>query len=253
MKIIVISVVVVLFLSALYYTFFHHKVAPQKNLIILTFLGAPGSGKGTLAEQCVEKLGMKTLSTGHLCRQAIARQDEQGKLIQDLINNGKLVPDEIISNMALDWLDANATLGQTIILDGYPRTARQAELLTQSLGERFPQAQLHVVSIEISNEAIIKRISSRLVCENRACSGVYNRSMLAEEITTCQKCGSNLVQRDDDKEDVVRQRLEGYARNNDPLVAFYLEKKIPFHTLDVENKSVADVFENFNQLYQSIK
>lgn len=250
MTFILITLALAIVLPALYYLFFAaKKTAHKQKSVILTFLGAPGSGKGTIAQQCVEQLGMQALSTGNLCRQAIARGDE---LIQGLLKEGKLIPDEMISDMVKAWLHQNAAQEKTIILDGYPRTARQAELLTDLLKKHFPQLELHVVSLEISDNAIIQRISNRLVCENKTCQTVYTRTML-NDTTTCQKCGCNLIQREDDQEAIVRQRLENYAKNNAPLVAFYQTAQLPFHTLNVEDKSMSEVFKNFEKLYQAIK
>lgn len=253
MKLIVISILIVILLSGLYFTFFMYKPCSKKSNAIITFLGAPGSGKGTLAAQCAEQLNMQTLSTGDLCRQAIAKQDEQGKFIENLLKEGKLVPDEIISEMVKQWINSHTDSQKTIILDGYPRTAKQAELFTDLIAKDFQTLKLHVVSIELTNETIIKRISNRLVCENKSCQAVYNKSLLQEDADTCQKCSSKLIQRADDKEDVVRQRLEVFAKNNDPLVAFYHKIKAPFHIINAEDKSMKEVFESFKQLYQSIK
>ncbi len=150
------------------------------------------------------------------------------------------------------WLDQNVGQGKTIILDGYPRTAKQAELLTSLLQSHFPTLKLHVISISISDDAIIQRISNRLMCETKTCQAVYSRTTL-DDVTSCQKCGGSLIQREDDKEAIVRQRLEVYAHNNQPLVNFYQNAHIPFHKLHVENKSMHEVFSNFKTLYQSLK
>lgn len=250
MKLTLIILLLVIITCTLIYRFFIAKQdAPQTQAILLTFLGAPGSGKGTIAQQCVDKLGMQVLSTGNLCRQAIARGDE---LIKGLLKEGKLIPDEMISDMVKVWLKKNAGQGKTIVLDGYPRTARQAELLTSLLKSNFPELTLHVISITISDDAIIQRISNRLMCENKTCQTVYSRTTL-EDVTRCQKCGSALIQREDDQEVIVRQRLEVYAQNNQPLVDFYHNARMPFHNLDVENKSMNEVFDNFKALYHNLK
>ncbi len=250
MKLTYIILLLVIVTCTLIYRFFITKrAAPQAQSILLTFLGAPGSGKGTIAQQCVDKLGMQVLSTGNLCRQAIARGDE---LIKGLLKEGKLIPDEMISDMVKLWLEQNVGQGKTIVLDGYPRTTRQAELLTSLLKSHFPELTLHVISIAISDNAIIQRISNRLMCETKACQAVYSRTTL-EDVTTCQKCGGALIQREDDQEVIVRQRLEVYAHNNQPLINFYYNTGTPFHNLDVENKSMDEVFKNFEALYQNLK
>lgn len=231
-----------------YRSFSCKKTTCCKKTPILTFLGAPGSGKGTIAQQCIEHFHMQVLSTGNLCRQAVARGDEH---IKKILNEGKLIPDETISDMVKVWLKENSETKKTIILDGYPRTERQAELLTTLISQHFPQLGLHVISLNISDEAIIDRISNRLMCENKACQSVYSKKHISTAV--CPKCGSNLIQREDDKEEIVRKRLEVYAHHNNPLVSFYKKSSVPFHVLDVENKSIEEVFKNFEQLYKSIQ
>ena len=108
--------------------------SPQKQFS--SFLGAPGSGKGTLAEQCVKQLGFKVLSTGNLCREAIASGSEQGKQLETFTKAGQLVPDDLITSMVDSWLAKETTTDTAIILDGYPRTEKQAEQVLNLLKQK---------------------------------------------------------------------------------------------------------------------
>ncbi len=217
-----------------------------KEKTIFTFVGAPGSGKGTIAERCVKELSFKMLSTGNLCRQAIAAQTEEGKLIQQYTSEGKLVPDEVIANMVEQWLDKEAKDSQALILDGYPRTQKQAELLLDLLKKKFADTRFRVVEIEISDDAIIKRISNRLMCENKKCQAVYSRTLLKDPNNlTCPACKSKLIRRADDREEVVRKRLSVYAKTSTPLLDFYKSSGLTIEKLPVEGLTVDKVFEKF--------
>jgi adenylate kinase len=225
-----------------------NKPAAERSKVIISFLGAPGSGKGTLAERCVKELGCEVLSTGNLCRKHIAEKTQQGLMIEQYSKQGKLVPDEVINEMVDGWLKEAATKHDCIILDGYPRTAKQAEMLIEMLQKKYKDYCLRVINLSISNEAIIKRISQRLVCSNKACQAVYNESMLKDKSMKCFACQAPLIRREDDKEDVVRERLNVYDAHNKPLVEYYHSIKFPIEDLIVENKTVDEIFVEFKEL-----
>ncbi|MFA6527618.1 MAG: nucleoside monophosphate kinase [Candidatus Babeliales bacterium] len=214
---------------------------------IFTFLGAPGSGKGTLAEQCVKKLGFKVLSTGNLCRETIASGSEQGKMLADYINQGKLVPDELIANMVEGWLMKNAG-SAPIILDGYPRTQKQAELFLALLKNKLPDFSFKIVGLTLPDDEIVKRISSRWVCSNKQCQAVYNKMLMKnKDQSTCTLCNAPLTQRADDKEEVVRQRLQVFAQTNNLLVSYYQTAGLAITTLSTLDLAPEVVFENFKK------
>jgi adenylate kinase len=217
----------------------------DKGVTILTFLGAPGSGKGTIAEQCVKDLGFATVSTGNLLREAVARGDELGKQVEGLMKEGKLVPDELITSIVESWLTRNLKDIKTLVLDGYPRTEKQAQQFLDLLKTKFPQVSLRVVEIVISDAAIINRLSDRLVCES--CHAVFSRKML-NETEKCLKCGGKLIQREDDKPEVVKERLNVYAQHAQPLLNFYKAAGVRFDQLTVEGKTVKDVFAEFKKI-----
>lgn len=222
--------------------------AKSKN-VIFSFLGAAGSGKGTIAEESVRSLGFKVLSTGNLCRAEIAVGSERGKLIQSYTNSGKLVPDVLIAEMVDNWLAKEVGTGAPIILDGYPRTQKQAEILLDLIKSKYPKNIFRVVSLVIPDEEIVKRLADRLMCENKKCQAVYSRSLLKpEEQENCKACGSKLIRREDDKEEVVRERLRVYAQHSGALFAFYKNTGQEVEELNVSGLPVSEVFTRFKQL-----
>lgn len=218
---------------------------------IFTFFGAPGSGKGTLAEKCASELGFKVLSTGNLCRAAAKKDDEKSKMITSLINEGKLVPDEMITEMVADWLEKEADQTENIILDGYPRTEAQAELLVNLLKDKFADRKFRVISLAIPDEEIIQRLTSRRVCSNPSCQATTSLKLLKDPSKlVCEKCGAELIQRKDDSEEVIRERLNVYAKHSGSVLNYYKEKGLNIEELNVSNISVDQVFENFKKMLQ---
>lgn len=216
---------------------------------IFSFFGAPGSGKGTLAERCVEKLNFKVLSTGNLCRSAMTKDDEKSKLITTIIKEGKLVPDELITDMVEEWLTKETTDNKTIILDGYPRTAKQAELLLNLLNTNFKDYTFRVVSIDVPEEEIVDRITNRVMCENKACQSTYSLKLMRDPNNLiCEKCGSKLIRRQDDVESVVRERLSVYAKYSDDVLNFYKKQNIKIEDINASKISVDEVYEKFTKI-----
>jgi adenylate kinase family enzyme len=147
----------------------------QQAKEIIALLGAPGSGKGTLAKRAVSDFGFITLSTGNLVRENIAQGTELGTKVKEYSQAGKLVPDEIIFGMAKEWLLAHAPEGKTIVLDGFPRTATQAAMLSDFLKTELKDYSLHLIELNVSQEELINRIANRLTCENKACQATYQK------------------------------------------------------------------------------
>jgi adenylate kinase len=221
----------------------------DKSKVIFAFLGAPGSGKGTLADQCISTLGFIKLSTGDLCRDNIKRQTELGKKLQEYTSKGALVPDEVINGMAQEWLEVNIKAGKPIILDGFPRTAAQAEWLVGLLKNKYPEYKLRVVALNISDEGVVQRIAGRLTCSNPECKAIYNiKQFPGQENPVCPKCKSPLIRREDDKEEVVRERLNVYAATSNALIKFFKNAGLAIEEINVEGKEAPQVFEDFNKL-----
>ena len=180
----------------------------------LILLGAPGAGKGTQAEILCKKLGIPTISTGNILRAAIKDATPTGMQAKSYIDAGRLVPDEVIIGIVHERLAQDDCKGG-YILDGVPRTIAQAEALEKA-GIGFDA----VVSLEISEEEILRRMSGRRVCE--ACGSSYNVVAIPPRVEgICDNCGGKLIQRKDDTPETVRERLKVYHTETEPLVDFY--------------------------------
>ena len=185
----------------------------------LIFLGAPGAGKGTQAEILSAKLSIPTISTGNILRAAIKEGTKTGLEAKSYMDAGKLVPDSVIIGIVSQRLE-QPDCAHGFILDGVPRTIGQAEALDKA-GVRFD----HVVSIEISDEEIEARMEGRRVCSK--CGAPYHiKAKPPKQEGVCDSCGGPVVQRDDDKPETVRGRLEVYHRETEPLKDYYKEKGI---------------------------
>ena len=180
----------------------------------LILLGAPGAGKGTQAEIIKKKLNIPTISTGNILRAAVKNGTPIGLKAKEYMDSGRLVPDDVIIGVITERLqDADCANG--FILDGVPRTIAQAEALEKA-GIRFDA----VVAIEIPDEKIVERMGGRRVCEHCGCSyHIVNIPPKVEGV--CDACGGKLVQRKDDDPDTVRDRLEVYHKETEPLKGFY--------------------------------
>ena len=183
----------------------------------LILLGAPGAGKGTQAEILCKKLGIPTISTGNILRAAIKDGTPTGLKAKSYIDAGALVPDEVIIGIVDERL-AQSDCAGGYILDGVPRTIAQAEALEKA-GITFDA----VVSIEISEEEILSRMTGRRVCE--ACGSSYNVvAVPPRREGVCDNCGGRLIQRKDDTPETVRERLTVYHTETEPLVDFYAQR-----------------------------
>ena len=192
----------------------------------LIMLGAQGTGKGTVAGILSKETGWPQISTGDIFRKNISENTELGKKANEYISKGNLVPDEITVPMVADrlnWEDAK----NGAILDGFPRTVEQAEALEKILAEKGKKVDL-VINLDTPREETITRILNRRVCSNPDCKAIYNLTMHPPKVEgICDKCGSKLVQRDDDKdEDAIKQRLAIYDEKTSPLINFYKEKGV---------------------------
>ena len=181
------------------------------NLILL---GAPGAGKGTQAEILCKELKIPSISTGNILRAAIKDGTPTGIKAKSYIDAGQLVPDEVIIGIIDERLSQD-DCKDGYILDGVPRTIAQAEALEKA-GIKFDA----VVSIEISEDEILRRMSGRRVCE--ACGSSYNVEAVPPRVEgICDNCGGKLIQRKDDTPETVRERLKVYHKETEPLVDFY--------------------------------
>jgi len=192
-----------------------------KGIMRLVLLGAPGAGKGTQADVLKEKLGIPHISTGDIFRSNIKNNTELGKKAKEYIDKGLLVPDEITVNIVKNRLKGEDCKAG-FILDGFPRTIPQAEFLDRILSELNISLD-YVLNIHVSDEDLVKRLSGRRVCPK--CGKSYHITYnppLREDI--CDECGSKLIQRDDDKEETVINRLKTYHQQTEPLIEYYKNK-----------------------------
>ena len=180
----------------------------------LILLGPPGAGKGTQAEILSKRLGVDTISTGVMLRAAIREGSELGKMAQGYINSGKLVPDEVVVGIVKERL-AKDDCKKGFILDGFPRTTAQAEALTAS-GVEIDK----VLSLEVSDETIIERLSGRRECKE--CGTPYHVVYKpSSKGSLCQECGGELIQRADDNEETVKNRINVYHEQTEPIKEYY--------------------------------
>ena len=203
--------------------------------MIIIMLGAPGTGKGTVAGLLQEKLGIKQVSTGDIFRKNIKEQTELGKLAEQYISKGQLVPDDVTIKIVEDRLN-EADVQNGIILDGFPRTLEQAKALDKILEEKNKKIDM-VLNLVTPEEEIIERIVNRRICSNPECKTIYNVVMNPpKEEGICDKCGSELLQRKDDNEETVKARIKSYVEQTSPLVDYY-EKKGILRTENVTKKN----------------
>ena len=188
--------------------------------MIIIMLGAPGTGKGTVASLLQEKLGIKQVSTGDIFRKNMKEGTPLGKLAEKYIGRGQLVPDDVTIKIVEERLN-EPDVQNGVILDGFPRTVRQAEELDKILASKGQKVD-KVINLETPDEEIIERIVNRRVCSNQECKAVYNLVLNPpKKEGICDKCGSELIKRKDDTEETVRERLATYFKQTSPLVEYY--------------------------------
>ena len=192
----------------------------------IIMLGAQGTGKGTVAGFISQEMGWPQISTGDIFRKNISEKTELGVIADSYISKGNLVPDEITVPMVKDRL-AQADAKNGAILDGFPRTIAQAEKLDEMLAELGRKVDL-VINLTTPREEIIERMITRRVCTNPDCKTTYNTKLHPPKVEgICDKCGSTLKQRDDDKDpEAINRRLEIYEEKTSPLVEFYKQKGV---------------------------
>ena len=200
----------------------------------LIMLGAPGAGKGTQAKKIAEKYGIPHISTGDIFRANIKNGTELGKEAKKYMDQGLLVPDELTVDLVVDRINQE-DCANGYVLDGFPRTIPQAEALDEAL-KSLNDSLDYAINVEVPDENIINRMSGRRACLSCGATYhiVYNKTK-TEGI--CDKCGSELVLRDDDKPETVQKRLSVYHDQTQPLIDYYTKKGIIKEvdgTLDME-------------------
>lgn len=189
----------------------------------IIMLGAPGAGKGTQADVIADKYHIPHISTGDIFRANIKNGTELGKKAKAFMDKGELVPDELTVEILLDRVK-NDDCKDGYVLDGFPRTIPQAEVLDSELAKLGEKVDF-AINVDVPDENIIERMSGRRSCPT--CGAIYHVLYIKpEKEGLCDKCGATLVQRNDDKEDTVRNRLKVYHDQTAPLIAFYDNKGV---------------------------
>lgn len=195
----------------------------------IIMLGAPGSGKGTIGEELCTKFNLKHIATGDIFRSEIKNETELGKKANEYISKGQLVPDEVTIAMVEEHLKDE----EGVLLDGFPRTIEQAEALKKFLSEKNRKITA-VINLNVPDEDIIKRTSSRVVCSNKGCGASFNTVFMPSKVEgICDKCGSKLVKRPDDNPETIKQRLVVYHEQTEPLMEYYDNEQL-LETIDID-------------------
>jgi adenylate kinase len=186
------------------------------NIILL---GPPGAGKGTQAAFLSETYNMVQLSTGDILRAAVKEGTDVGKMADAIMKSGKFFPDELMADILGEHMDG-LSVDNGIIFDGYPRTARQAELLDELLASRNRTLD-HVIELEVNEDALVDRITGRYTCA-KCNAGYHDRYKIPEIAGTCDECGSTeFKRRPDDNEETVRTRMAEYRAKTEPILPIY--------------------------------
>ncbi len=190
----------------------------------IVLVGPPGAGKGTQAQYLARNLSIPHISTGDLFRANISQGTPLGKKAQEYITAGQLVPDEVTIAMAKDRLEQSDTEGG-FLLDGFPRNLNQAQVLDEILAERGIALDA-VLDLEVPEDEVVKRIAGRRICRNDS-SHVFHVAYSAPKAEgVCDVCGGELYQREDDREETVRKRLEVYHTETEPIIDYYKAQEL---------------------------
>ncbi|WP_347548078.1 adenylate kinase [Pseudalkalibacillus hwajinpoensis] len=213
----------------------------------LVLMGLPGVGKGTQAEKIVEKYGIPHISTGDMFRAAIKEGTPLGIKAKEFMDSGNLVPDEVTIGIVRERLGKD-DCEKGFLLDGFPRTVAQADALEEILSDMDKKLD-YVINIAVEEDQLMQRLTGRRVCRN--CGATYHAVFNPpNEEGICDKCGGELYQREDDKEETVRTRLEVNKQQQQPLLTFY-EGKGYLTTID-GNRDINEVFEDVDQLLKGL-
>lgn len=216
--------------------------------LVIVFLGPPGAGKGTHASPLGEKLGMPHISTGDLLRANIKNNTPLGKKAKGFIDEGKLVPDELVLDILFDRI-SQEDCKKGYILDGFPRTLLQA----QTLDTRIPKkTKLIALNFAVSDAILLERITGRLVCQK--CGALFHKKYSPPKISgSCDSCKGDLYVRSDDNEDTVKKRLKSYWESSYPLLNYYKEKGALYEINSQKNKEEVfrEVVSTLDQINQS--
>ena len=190
--------------------------------MFVILLGAPGSGKGTQSGVLAKRLNLAHIATGDMFRDEVQRKTELGALARAYMDKGQLVPDGITISMLIQRMDSLPAACQGVLLDGFPRTIEQARRLDEALASRGMMVD-RAILIDVAQGELLSRLARRWTC--RSCGAVYHEvSQPPRRAGACNLCGGGLYQREDDREETVKQRLEVYFSQTAPVIEFYREQ-----------------------------
>lgn len=217
------------------------------NLLIM---GLPGAGKGTQAAKIVEEFGVAHISTGDMFRTAMANKTEMGVLAKSFTDKGELVPDKVTNGIVKERLAQDDIAEKGFLLDGYPRTIEQAHALDETL-KNLDLKLDGVINIDVNPDSLIERLSGRFIC--RSCGATYHKVFNPTKVEgTCDACGGHdFYQREDDKPETVKRRLDVNIAQGAPIIEHYRKAGIVF---DIQgNQDINDVFADIEKAISSLK
>ncbi len=216
--------------------------------MLIILLGPPGAGKGTQAEKITGEHNLANISTGDILRSAVKKNSALGRKAKQYMDQGQLVPDELVVEIVKERL-RNSGEEDGYLFDGFPRTVEQAIFLEKALPELGKKID-RVISIDVEESELIERLTGRRVCSN--CGANYHIKYNPPAVrNVCDKCGGDLYQRDDDTLETVKERLEVYRKQTEPLIEFY-EKKDLLSSVD-GSKSMEEVYEQINNILEDFQ
>ncbi len=220
-----------------------NRSEPKPLVVIL--MGPPGAGKGTHAGPLSEQLGLPHISTGDLFREHIRNKTPLGQQAKNYMDKGNLVPDSLVLDMLFSRV-SREDCRSGYLLDGFPRTIAQAK----SLDDRLKNVhEVVALNFKIADESVIERVAGRIACKD--CGRPFHKTFdPPKDPAICDHCGGPLYQRDDDKEEIIRKRLEVYRSQTQPLIEYYAKKKNVLREIDSEN-SKEKVFQDILEVLPS--
>lgn len=212
-------------------------------------LGGPGAGKGTIAKILAKDLNLTHISTGDIFRKEMKNKTKLGTEIVQYMDNGLLVPDDIVLEVVEKRLK-KSDAKEGAILDGFPRTVVQAEAFEEFLKIYNPEKKIITVELDVKDQEIIKRITNRLTCSNEDCKAIYNLETKPPKVRgICDICGEELIRRADDTKETIKRRLQIYHKNSKELINFYKKNNALYSITPTEaNETVENIKKYLNKI-----
>lgn len=211
---------------------------------IVILFGAPGAGKGTVAQHLLDNYGVVHFSTGNLLRNEVKSGTSIGKEVEAILSSGKLVGDDVVNRVVESNLQKALSGNDVVLLDGYPRTVEQAKFL-DAIDAGSLKSSIRVLELDVNHEVVVSRIAGRVVCSK--CGATFSSSQINGS-TVCSRCGGELIKRADDSEEVVRRRLQEYVNMTLPVSRYYTDRLVKVSgegTPEEVARNVDDAFRDF--------